>query len=95
MRVFLPITSAITAIRSQFSRSMSASNFHQSSDTNIRYFLKELYQKNPRNVFSIYVTGGGGNKALEWLFTVPGTYVSIYACMCKFVQICAYICFYI
>jgi hypothetical protein len=75
MRVILPITSAITAIRSQFSRSMSASNFQQSSDTNIRYFLKDVYQKNPRNVFSIYVTGGG-NKALEWLFTVPGTYVN-------------------
>mmetsp|Transcript_21954 Transcript_21954/g.21235 ORF Transcript_21954/g.21235 Transcript_21954/m.21235 type:complete len:531 (+) Transcript_21954:142-1734(+) len=71
MRLILPITSAISAIRSQFSRSMSASNFHESSDTNIRHFLKDIYQKSPRNVFSVYVTGGG-SKALEWLFTVPG-----------------------
>ena len=40
--------------------------------TQIRSFLKEIYlKKAPRNVFSMYVTGGGVT-ALEWVFTVPG-----------------------
>jgi predicted metallopeptidase len=65
---------------------MSASNFHESSDTNIRHFLKDIYQKSPRNVFSVYVTGGG-SKALEWLFTVPGIYVKGFQCMYMYVYL--------
>ena len=50
---------------------MSCSD-HNASDGRIENFLREVYQKsNPRNVMSVFVTGGGST-SLEWLFTVPG-----------------------
>lgn len=48
------------------------SSVHNTDDSDIRGFLREVYQKsNPRNVMSVFVTGGGCI-SLEWLFTVPG-----------------------
>lgn len=71
MRLIVPFASAVSAIRYQVTRTMS-SNDHNMRDENIRSFLKDVYQKtNCRNVFSVFVSGGGST-ALEWLFTVPG-----------------------
>ena len=71
MRLIIPFASAFSALRGQLSRSMSSSD-HSIGDGSIRNFLREVYQKShPRNVFSVFVTGGGST-ALEWLFTVPG-----------------------
>jgi hypothetical protein len=74
MRLIFPFASALSAIRSRFSfsRTMANASDNYTSDMTIRCFLKDIYQKtNPRNVFSVYVTGGGST-SLEWLFTVPG-----------------------
>jgi nicotinic acid mononucleotide adenylyltransferase len=38
---------------------------------NIRPFIEILYSKDPKGIFSLYVTGGGA-QILDWLFTVPG-----------------------
>lgn len=58
------------------STSNSTSAVH-TTDNNIRYFLKDVYQKtNPRNVFSVFVTGGGCT-ALEWLFTTSSASKSL------------------
>lgn len=74
MRLIIPFASAYSAVRGIYSRSMTsvASVDHSRSDTTIRNFLKEVYQKShPRNVMSVFITGGG-TTSLEWLFTVPG-----------------------
>lgn len=71
MRLFVPFASVVSAMRCQITRTMSSSNSNV-HDENIRGFLKEVYQKKTsRNVFSVFVSGGGCT-ALEWLFTVPG-----------------------
>ena len=71
MRLFVPFASVVSAIRCQITRTMSSSN-NNVHDDSIRSFLKEVYQKKTsRNVFSVFVSGGGCT-ALEWLFTVPG-----------------------
>ena len=70
MRFILPFASAYSAIRGHLTRSMSS--VHNTDDSTIRGFLREVYQKSkPRNVMSVFVTGGGCT-SLEWLFTVPG-----------------------
>lgn len=53
------------------SRSMSSLD-HGASDSGIRSFLKEIYEKtSPRNIMSVFITGGGST-SIQWLFTVPG-----------------------
>jgi len=47
------------------------------TDAQLRAFIREVYMKtSPRNVFSMYVTGGG-TTAIEWVFTVPGASQSL------------------
>jgi hypothetical protein len=41
------------------------------SQLDIANFLQYFFRSNPRNIASIYVTGGGV-QAVEWLFTTPG-----------------------
>ena len=47
------------------------------TDAQLRSFIRDVYTKeSPRNVFSMYVTGGG-TTAIEWVFTVAGASQSL------------------
>lgn len=71
MRLIVPVASAYSALRGIMSRPMSSFD-HGADESNIRSFLREIYERtSPRNIMSVFVTGGGST-SIQWLFTVPG-----------------------